>query len=503
MGAGASAALPDVIDSETGKRLCGDEWDHATFEAMASEGKVTKEQFEDEVKRRNAAANPANTNEIAPSDDPSIAADETKAQSDPADAEATQQGDSISKAIKKGDFIYYKGAQYEVKYANGKGQLDIKRIPRISPDVESSQYPAFLRDYTKTFLQDHGEMLFGIFPDALDAGPPGKMEPVVYLTVEEARALQNEQRRRIQEGAAIKIDDIEHPWNPPASGSYGVFALHRDDAERKGQHGMKWESLISPKSLGYFVKKEHAALAYDKDARAFADIIQKPTNFDTIEGAELAVKRADAQPPTWILDRGRPVRPPSMYHGVSASGIKWKAEIIYGGQRHHIGVYDRKEQAARAYDKRATKDAADRPLNYRGMFEPVPAAEIIQRLWEALLGEATRKKRTLETEKIKTNVRNTFHRKDVALSRKDIGVKFLTRRAFCGVCRDLKLELGTVELRSLLEEYDPDNIEKVLYRKFLTALLEPPAPEEEQEDASDSPGADKQTRVVSPTASTR
>jgi serine/threonine protein kinase len=51
MGAAASAALPEAIDNETGRQLCGEYWDGAAFDAMASEGTITKEQFEEALER--------------------------------------------------------------------------------------------------------------------------------------------------------------------------------------------------------------------------------------------------------------------------------------------------------------------------------------------------------------------------------------------------------------------------------------------------------------------
>jgi hypothetical protein len=53
-------------------------------------------------------------------------------------------------------------------------------------------------------------------------------------------------------------------------------------------------------------------------------------------------------------------------------------------------------------------------------------------------------------------VRNTYYRKDAD------GVNYLSRRAFCGVCRELELPLGAEELRSLLRKYDAACTEKVL-----------------------------------------
>jgi hypothetical protein len=307
MGAAASAALPAVIDNETAKRVCGEDWDEASFEAMASEGTVTKEQFEEALKRHNAAVDPATIDEVGASDALGTAA-------------VTEGGHQMSRVF--------------------------------------------------------------------------EVEPVT-------------------------IEDLPHPWYPPASGLFGVFALSREEANRLNQHGMKWESRISTQqqSLGCFPTRERAALAYDKETRAMEarldaqalksklvkldiskpdDVRGKPMNYDSMEAGEQAVKRSEAFRPRWILDRGCPILPKSMYHGVSASGTKWKAEIVYGGHRHHIGRFDRKEEAAVAYDKRAKEQAPERPLNYRDMFEPKPTAEIVARLWKVLLGEATEKKQLLQ-----------------------------------------------------------------------------------------------------------
>jgi hypothetical protein len=54
---------------------------------------------------------------------------------------------------------------------------------------------------------------------------------------------------------------------------------------------------------------------------------------------------------------------------VTAHGKRWKAQIIYGGNYHHIGTFDTKQEAA--FDRKARQHGEDKPLNY----ESIKAAE--------------------------------------------------------------------------------------------------------------------------------
>jgi hypothetical protein len=59
-------------------------------------------------------------------------------------------------------------------------------------------------------------------------------------------------------------------------------------------------------------------------------------------------------------------RPPSGFHGVTAHGKRWKAQISY-----NLGTWDTKQQAALAYDREARQCGSDKSLNY----ESIAAAE--------------------------------------------------------------------------------------------------------------------------------
>jgi hypothetical protein len=52
----------------------------------------------------------------------------------------------------------------------------------------------------------------------------------------------------------------------------------------------------------------------------------------------------------------------SGFYGVrlSSSGERWKARIVYGGKKHHLGTFDTKQEAALAYTTRR-QGSADRP----------------------------------------------------------------------------------------------------------------------------------------------
>jgi hypothetical protein len=57
MGAGGSVPeVPEVIDSEAAKKLCGDAWDEEQFNRLAVDGKITKQQFEEVADRKKKGA---------------------------------------------------------------------------------------------------------------------------------------------------------------------------------------------------------------------------------------------------------------------------------------------------------------------------------------------------------------------------------------------------------------------------------------------------------------
>ena len=48
-------------------------------------------------------------------------------------------------------------------------------------------------------------------------------------------------------------------------------------------------------------------------------------------------------------------RPSSGFYGVSANNKRWKAQIRYDGKKHNLGSFDTKQEAALAYDRKASK----------------------------------------------------------------------------------------------------------------------------------------------------
>jgi hypothetical protein len=120
--------------------------------------------------------------------------------------------------------------------------------------------------------------------------------------------------------------------------------------------------------LGSFDTKQEAALAYDRAARQCAK--DKPLNYESIAAAEAAA--ANAQAEHAVAHPPQPkVRPPSGLYGVRANGKRWTAKIRYDSQRHHLGSFDTKQEAALAYDRAARQCGEEMPLNY----ETIAAAE--------------------------------------------------------------------------------------------------------------------------------
>jgi hypothetical protein len=134
-------------------------------------------------------------------------------------------------------------------------------------------------------------------------------------------------------------------------------------------NGKRWRACVyyggKLQSLGTFDTKQEAALVYDKEARQCGK--EKPLNFESMEGAEEAASKAQAE---YVLTHGPPQpksRPASGYYGVGASGKRWRACVYYGGKHHRLGGFDTKQEAALAYDREARQYREEKPPNYESM----------------------------------------------------------------------------------------------------------------------------------------
>jgi hypothetical protein len=150
----------------------------------------------------------------------------------------------------------------------------------------------------------------------------------------------------------------------PSSGYYGVY-----------MNGKRWRAKTNygGKShyLGNFGTKQEAALAYDKEARKRGGDEKKALNYSTIEEAEEAAVQARVE---YGPTRER-ARAASGYYGVGADRKRWKAAISYGGERHYLGSFDTKQEAALAYDKEVRKrGGGNQMLNYDTIEEAEEAA---------------------------------------------------------------------------------------------------------------------------------
>jgi hypothetical protein len=135
-------------------------------------------------------------------------------------------------------------------------------------------------------------------------------------------------------------------------------------------NGKRWNAQIcyggKKHSLGAFDTKQEAALAYDRAARECGEA--KPLNFESIAAGEEAAEEAQAKYTlTQNMFSGPPPprpRPASGYYGVYASGKRWKAQIYYGGKKHHLDTFATKQEAALAFDRAARARGEEGPLNY-------------------------------------------------------------------------------------------------------------------------------------------
>jgi hypothetical protein len=126
----------------------------------------------------------------------------------------------------------------------------------------------------------------------------------------------------------------------------------------------------------YYDTKQEAALAYDKKARQCLE--DKLLNYDSIKAAEEAAVQAQAE---YILvhemcagpQQPKP-RPASGFYGVSADKKRWRAQLNYDSKKHHLGIFDTKQEAALAYDRAAKQCGKDKLLNYESMKEEEEAA---------------------------------------------------------------------------------------------------------------------------------
>jgi hypothetical protein len=216
----------------------------------------------------------------------------------------------------------------------------------------------------------------------------GEDKPLNYETIEAAEeAAEQAQVAHTLVAGSLLVKAL----SLPSSGFTGVT-----------EKGKKWEAKIDyngrkQHKLGSFDTKEEAALAFDRFARNCGE--PKQLNFGSIEAAEEAAAQAQAEYTlTHVLGAGsgklkpknpsvgpmpglrmrartgvgqaRPrARPASGFYGVTADKKRWKAQIAYGGKKHHIGRFDTREEAALAYDRAAMECGELKQLNYE-LVEP-------------------------------------------------------------------------------------------------------------------------------------
>ena len=120
-------------------------------------------------------------------------------------------------------------------------------------------------------------------------------------------------------------------------------------------------------SLGTFDTKEQAGMAYDrfvvdKSTEEVSFTLNYPNMSDPEREEALNVE----PPPKKKRKRGNPNQKTGLI-GVYKMREKYKAQIKYGGTKHHLGTFDTKEQAGMAYDRFVVDKSTDEVsfnLNY-------------------------------------------------------------------------------------------------------------------------------------------
>jgi hypothetical protein len=98
-------------------------------------------------------------------------------------------------------------------------------------------------------------------------------------------------------------------------------------------------------------------------------------NYETIEEAGQAAAAAEADHALAHLTQEVRARPKSGFYGVTAAKKRWAAQINYGGNKHSLGSFDTKQQAALVYDREARKHGGgEKLLNYETIEQAMQAA---------------------------------------------------------------------------------------------------------------------------------
>jgi hypothetical protein len=129
--------------------------------------------------------------------------------------------------------------------------------------------------------------------------------------------------------------------------------------------------------LGTFDTAQEAALAYDREARQCGKY--RPLNYESIKAAKDAAVQAQAEHILVHDMCAGPKQPKprlaSGYYGVYASGKRWTAATYYDSKQHSLGIFDTKQEAALAYDRKARQCGKDKLLNYESIKAAEEAAE--------------------------------------------------------------------------------------------------------------------------------